>query len=169
MQHHLVSGSPYINLDSWLMGREALLRSVHELSAGCDIALVEGAMGLFDGLDNRSEDGSTAQVAKWLGAPVLLVLDTWSVGRSAAAIIKGYQQFDQSVDLAGVLFNRITDSEQLRVLKDALDGADVCLPVLGGVPKVRRCRWRWWCRCCRADAAVPRFRVLQMLNPGSHV
>jgi cobyrinic acid a,c-diamide synthase len=137
MQHRAATGRPSINLDSWLLGREELVRSFQQLSATCDVALVEGSMGLFDGQDHRSEEGSTAQVAKWVGAPVVLVMDAWSVGRSAAAIIKGYQQFDQGLRLCGVLFNRITDGEQLQHLRDALDGTGVGLPVVGGVPKVR--------------------------------
>jgi cobyrinic acid a,c-diamide synthase len=118
------------------MGREELLRSFHHHSVGCDVAVVEGCLGLFDGHDNRTEEGSTAQVAKWLGAPVLLVLDAGSAGRSAAAVIRGCQQFDQGLQLCGVLLNRTTDPQQLRQLRDALEGTGVGLPVLGGVPKV---------------------------------
>ena len=72
------------------MDREQNLAAFRRAAADADIAVVEGVMGLFDGRDGASEDGSTAQMAKWLGAPVLLVLDCWALARSAAALVKGF-------------------------------------------------------------------------------
>ena len=75
------------------MGRAGCLEAFHAAVAAsaADIAVVEGCMGLHDGKDGCSDDGSTAQVAKWLGAPVLLVLDAWNLSRSAAAMVHGYK------------------------------------------------------------------------------
>src|SRR5713226_10616505 len=73
--HALATGRPSYNLDGWMCGREQVMATVGERAAQADLALVEGVMGCFDGTDGLSEDGSTAQIAKWLGAPVILVLD----------------------------------------------------------------------------------------------
>lgn len=76
-------------------------------SSCTDIAIVEGVMGLFDGRDGKSDDGSTAEMAKILGLPVLLVLDSWALSRSAAAIVHGFSTFDPNLKLAGVIFNKV--------------------------------------------------------------
>lgn len=91
MHHEEATGRPSVNLDGWMLAQEQNLASFHRAVAGADIAVVEGVMGLFDGHNGRTEVGSTAQMAKWLGAPVVLVLDCWALSRSAAAMIKGYE------------------------------------------------------------------------------
>ena len=80
-----------MNLDGWMLDRKQALQTFLRHAAGADIAVVEGVMGLFDSQDGTSEDGSTAQMAKWLGAPVLLVLDCAALARSAAAMAQGFQ------------------------------------------------------------------------------
>lgn len=99
MHHEEATGRPSVNLDGWMLQKEQNIASFHRAVAGADIAVVEGVMGLFDGHNGRTEVGSTAQMAKWLGAPVVLVLDCWALSRSAAAMIKGYEREVQSSGL----------------------------------------------------------------------
>ena len=110
--------------------------SFHRHTADADIAVVEGVMGLFDGRDGKTEAGSTAQMAKWLGAPVLLVVDCWSMARSAAAMIKGYQEFDPKLRVEGVIFNKVGSTAHGQWLEEAVNSAGVQAKVLGLVPKV---------------------------------
>src|SRR4030095_7922399 len=90
--HEIVTGRGSYNLDGWMCGRDHALATVARRAADADIALVEGVMGCFDGLDGTGEDGSTAQMAKWLGAPLVLVLDAQAQARSAAAVVLGFER-----------------------------------------------------------------------------
>ncbi|HET7343042.1 MAG TPA: cobyrinate a,c-diamide synthase, partial [Methylomirabilota bacterium] len=90
--HALVTGRPSYNLDGWMCGRQRVLETVTRVAAGADVAVVEGVMGCFDGVDGASEEGSTAQVAKWLDAPVALVLDAAALARSAGAVALGFER-----------------------------------------------------------------------------
>ncbi len=92
--HFRAAGVRSQNLDGWMMGREAVLATFHNTAKDSDIALIEGVMGLFDGADATSEIGSTAEIAKWLGAPVLLVVDAAGMSRSVAAMASGFGSFD---------------------------------------------------------------------------
>ena len=91
-------------------------------------------------------------MAKWLGAPVLLVLDCSAIARSAAAVVKGYQEFDPALRLGGLLLNKVGGAAHTQWLRDALASAGLSLPVLGGIPKVRLppagcwggAGWRGW-------------------------
>jgi len=134
--HSLVCGRPSRNLDGWMLSKEANLA---ELAAGleqagqeADLVLVEGVMGLFDGLSGDREDGSTAQMAKWLNLPVVLVVDARSMARSAGAVILGFERFDPGLTLAGVIFNRVGSRTHLEMLKEAV-GSVSEVPVLGGL------------------------------------
>lgn len=118
-------------LDGWMMGKQAVQETFVSVSQDADIALVEGVMGLFDGASPTSEEGSTAQIAKWLQAPVLLVLDTSGMARTAAAIAKGCATFDPEVQLAGVICNRVGSRGHLDLLRSTLSVP----PVVGGFPK----------------------------------
>ena len=99
-----------------------------------DVAVVEGVMGLFDGRDGKSEAGSTAEMAKWLDLPVLLVVNARSMARSAAALIQGFENFDRGLKFAGVLFNNVGSPRHLRYLNEALEN-HVDMPCLGGIPR----------------------------------
>src|SRR5262249_14998202 len=87
-------------------------------------------MGLFDGFDGTSERGSTAEMAKWMDLPVILVIDAHAMARSAAALVHGFRSFDAGVKIAGVIFNRVAGEGHYRMLADAV--SDV--PVLGWLP-----------------------------------
>ena len=130
--HRRSSGRPAHNLDGWMMGREAVLRTFERGSRGADIALIEGVMGLFDGASPTSDEGSTAQIARWLQAPVLLTVDAGGMARTMAALVAGFCEFDPRLDLAGVLANRVGSAGHLDLLKEALNGR---VPFVFGLPK----------------------------------
>ena len=132
--HGQVCGVVSRNLDGWMLTRDYNREVFERHTRGSDIAIVEGVMGLFDGYDGKSEAGSTAQMAKWLRLPVILVVDARSMARSAAALVRGFEDFDQDLDFAGVAFNRIGSPTHMEYLKEAVAGS-IKMPCLGGVPR----------------------------------
>jgi cobyrinic acid a,c-diamide synthase len=129
--HARVSERTCHNLDGWMMGRQAVLST---FAIGCkdaDIALIEGVMGLFDGFSPTADTGSTAEIAKWLSAPVLLVVDAKGMARTIAALVKGFQEFDPELQLAGVVSNFVGSEGHLALLRMALSTP----PIIGGFPK----------------------------------
>ena len=130
--HVRTAGVPCHNLDGWMMGREAVVATFARASQGADIALLEGVMGLFDGASPTGEEGSTAEVAKWLQAPVLLVCDAGGMARSIAALARGFATFDADLQVAGLICNRIGSRAHLDLLRKATGGTP---PVMGGLPK----------------------------------
>ncbi len=137
--HEAVLGRPSRNLDAWMTGREGVLDAYVRGTAGApDIALVEGVMGLYDGRDPTSLEGSTAEVARVLGAPVLLVVDAAGMARSAAAVVGGFVGHDPDTRVEGVLFNRVGSAGHTAILEAAVRHALGPAPrVLGGLPKQR--------------------------------
>uniref|UniRef100_A0A061S2I4 Cobyrinic acid a,c-diamide synthase n=1 Tax=Tetraselmis sp. GSL018 TaxID=582737 RepID=A0A061S2I4_9CHLO len=133
--HRAVSGTVSGSLDAWMMTREQNLAAFALHARGADIAVVEGVMALFDGREGETDDGSTAQMAKWLGLPVLLVLDCAGFGRSAAAVVRGYESFDPETSIGGVILNRIAGPEQVAWLKASMEAAGARSPVIVGMPK----------------------------------
>lgn len=132
--HTLVGGRPCRNLDSWMLPLPTLLELFQRSAAGVDIAVVEGVMGLFDGRTGQNEEGSTGEVAKALGLPVLLVVDVGKMARSAAAMVQGYQTFDPDLRLAGVVLNQVGSERHREAVVEAIRQA-TGLPVLGWLPK----------------------------------
>ena len=130
--HSMITGGICRNLDGWMLSKETNLNCFEANSHRADIAVVEGVMGLFDGYDGKSEAGSTAQMAKWLNLPVLLIVDAKSMARSAAALVQGFEGFDSDLELVGVVFNNIGSSRHLEYLKEALEDT-VKTPCLGGI------------------------------------
>jgi cobyrinic acid a,c-diamide synthase len=128
--HARASGSACHNLDGWMMGKEAVLATFRRGIRDADIAVVEGVMGLFDGASPTSDEGSTAEIARWLEAPVLLVVDTRGMARTIAAIAHGFAGFDRRLALAGLVCNRVGSRGHLDLLRRT--GASP--PVVGGLP-----------------------------------
>ena len=127
--HQRAAGRPSHNLDGWMMGREAAAATFVRASAGADVAVIEGMMGLFDGVSATGEVGSTAEMAKWLRAPVVLVADASGMARSIAALAGGFAAFDPEVRVAGVIANRVGGRAHVELLASALRDP----PILGGL------------------------------------
>lgn len=127
--HALATGRPGRNLDAFMCGPELIAPLFAHGAAGCDLAVVEGVMGLYDGAAGRGELASTAQVAKLLRAPVVLVVDASSQSRSVAALVHGFASFDPQVRLGGVILNKVGSDRHEVMLREALEEAGV--PVLG--------------------------------------
>lgn len=128
--HTAVTGRPSRNLDGWMLGETVNRDIFHRAAMDADLSIIEGMMGLFDGSSSVDETGSTAELAKQLGAPVLLVIDGSAMARSAAAMVSGYARFDPALRVAGVLFNRIGSEGHYRLLKEAVE-AETDLAVVG--------------------------------------
>ncbi|HKN88256.1 MAG TPA: cobyrinate a,c-diamide synthase [Nitrospiraceae bacterium] len=128
--HTLISGRPSRNLDGWMLGRNLNRQIFCRAAMDADLSIVEGMMGLFDGSSPTNEIGSTAELAKQLQAPVLLIIDGSAMARSAAAMVMGYARFDPNLCVAGVLFNRISGDGHYRLLKEAIEST-TDIPVLG--------------------------------------
>lgn len=132
--HSRAAGVPSRNLDTWMLDEAALRELYLRASAEADIAVVEGVMGLYDGRSGLDEAGSTAQLAKLLDAPVLLVIDAAKMARSAAAMAMGYQRFDPALRLAGVIVNNVGSDTHRRWVAEAITAA-TGLPVVGHMPR----------------------------------
>jgi len=115
-------------LDGWMMGRDAVRATFARAAHGADVALIEGVMGLFDGASPTGEEGSTAEIAKWLDAPVVLVCDASGMARSVAALAQGFASFDREVRVAGLICNRVGSRGHLELLRRATAAP----PVVGG-------------------------------------
>jgi len=111
---------PSHNLDGWMLSQSTNLDIFNRYGTSCDVAVVEGVMGLFDGISGTGDDGSTGQIAKTLGLPVILVVDARSMARSAAALVSGYAHFDEDVNIAGVIFNRVGSANHADLLIEAM-------------------------------------------------
>lgn len=132
--HKLACGVPSRNLDTWLMSDNAVAELYQRASQSKQISVIEGVMGVFDGHSGLSEDGSSAQLAKLLDTPVILVADASKVARSVAAEILGYQQFDPELRIAGVILNGVGGPRHLEFCAPQIE-ATTGLPVLGYLPR----------------------------------
>ncbi len=121
------------NLDGYFLERPELIEVFRRGARGADGALVEGVMGLFDGRDARGREGSTAQVARWLEAPVVLVVDAQAMAGSIAALVRGFRDHDPRLRLAGVVANRVGSARHAQILSEALEPVGV--PFLGYLPR----------------------------------
>lgn len=133
--HTVATGRISRNLDGWMCPPETIAALMARSSQGADIALIEGVMGLFDGAGVTSEVGSTAQMAKWLEAPVLLVVDARGMARSIGALLQGMTGFDPDLQIAGVVFNNVGSESHYRLLCEAVRAYAPGVEPLGWLPK----------------------------------
>ncbi len=119
--HSQASGNPAINLDLWMMGEDGLEECYKQNSNRSDCNIIEGVMGLFDGVDVNSNFGSSAHIANKLNVPVILVVDCSGMARSVAAIVKGYWEFMPELKIAGIIANRVGSVGHGELLKKALE------------------------------------------------
>jgi cobyrinic acid a,c-diamide synthase len=129
----IATGRSSRNLDSFLIPKNKLVLSFEQAMQGADIALVEGAMGLYDGLD-REDNGTTADLAKLLNIPIILVVNGARMTSSIAAMVTGYQRFQSDVRIAGVILNQVSGKRHEEKLRGAVE--QYCsIPVVGSIPR----------------------------------
>lgn len=133
LHHSHASGRAGRNLDGWMLSPEVNRERFARFAADADVAVIEGVMGLFDGSEGGSDRGSTAEMAKLLGLPVVLVIDAGAMARSAAAIAHGFRTFDPDLRLAGVVLNNVGGEAHADMIRAAIDGA---VPILGAIPRI---------------------------------
>lgn len=127
--HTLAAGRTGRNLDPWLTSEKLIGPLFLHGARGADLAVIEGVMGLYDGAAGAGEFASTAHVAKLLGAPVVLVVDAASAGRSVAALVHGFVTYDTGVRIGGVILNRVGSDRHEEICRAAIE--ETGLPVLG--------------------------------------
>jgi cobyrinic acid a,c-diamide synthase len=132
LHHRHASGRPARNLDGWMLDPETNLQRFARATADADAAVIEGVMGLFDGSEGKSDRGSTAEMAKLLQLPVVLVVDASAMARSAAALIHGFASFDPDLGIAGVILNNVGGRAHADMIREAVAGA---VPILGALPR----------------------------------
>lgn len=130
----VASGRTCYNLDGWMTSRAYVEQLFARATADADIAVVEGVMGMFDGASASSLEGSTAEIAQWLAAPVILVVNAHGVARSLAATVAGFAQFEPEVHVAGVIANQSGSQRHRDWLAESLAAAELP-PLVGAVPR----------------------------------
>jgi len=119
--HRFATGNFSRNLDTFFMEKDALIENFTRGADKKDIAIIEGVRGLYEGIDPVQEIGSTSHVSKILDSPVILVMNTRSLTKSAAAYIKGFQALDPNVKIRGVILNQVRDDVHYQKLKKAIE------------------------------------------------
>jgi len=163
--HAFAAGRESRNLDGWMLSESYNRNLFARCTRTADVAVVEGVMGLFDGYDGKSEAGSTAQMAKWLTLPVLLCVDARSMARSAAALVRGFEQFDPGLCFAGVVFNNLGSRKHLEYLLEAVKDT-VAIPCIGGLMREEgiRLKARHLGLVTLEDAALTEAGILRMAD-----
>ena len=133
--HALAAARPSHNLDTWMLPELVLRALFSRACAGADLALAEGAMGLFDGRSPVDGEGSSADRAALLGLPVVLVIDASSLSRSLAAVVQGYTRFDPALRFAGLVLNRVGSASHAESLAATLAAFAPEIPLLGCLPR----------------------------------
>ncbi len=128
------SGRPCYNLDGWMSSRAYVEELFQRTTRDADVAVIEGVMGLFDGADPKSSEGSTAEIARWLQAPVFLIVNAHGQARSLAPLVKGFSQFESGVKIEGVIANQCGSDRHRDWLKTSLETSGLP-PLLGAIPR----------------------------------
>ena len=151
--HTAVTGRPGRNIDSWMLKSEMVKEIVYRGSQGTDISIIEGVMGFFDGHNPMSNNGSTAEISIITESPVVLVVNCANMARSAAAIVKGFQEFLKGTNIVGVIANQVGSEGHFQIVKTAIEQEckisvlgylkmdhDICIPErhLGLIPSIER-------------------------------
>ena len=123
-----------VNLDPWNVPRDCLLSCVHRYGAECDVAVVDGSAGLFD-RRSETDEWSTAELARFLASPVILVVDAAPMRQSCAAVVKGFEAFDKKVKVAGVVLNRVHHADHAKMLMKTFEKVGVKAQSLGYLPE----------------------------------
>lgn len=128
--HSLITNRKSRNLDVWMMGKKGVLDCFASACQDADVAVIEGVMGLYDGVSGKSDFASTAHVAKILDAPIVLVVDASKGARSIAAIILGFLHFDRKLRIGAIILNKVAGERHAKYITDALGDA-IKVPVIG--------------------------------------
>ncbi len=131
--HTRICGRGARNLDTWMLSVEANRGVLRSAARGADVVVAEGMMGLFDGKSGGSEVGSSAQIAKLMRLPVVLVVDAAKSARSVAAVVLGFEKFDPELPLAGVILNRVAGDRHFEILREAIESS-CTTRILGWLP-----------------------------------
>jgi cobyrinic acid a,c-diamide synthase len=132
--HTRICGRKARNLDTWMLDEKANHSVLQDAARGADVLVAEGMMGLFDGKSGNTEAGSTAEIAKLLKLPVVLVVDAAKTARSIAAVVLGFEMFDPQLQLAGVILNRVATERHYEMLRVAIE--TTCrTKILGWLPR----------------------------------
>src|SRR6266849_6934553 len=118
--HTAVTGRPSRNLDSWMIPRKKIPSIFASGCESADVKIIEGVMGIFDGIDGKSEAASTSELAKMLNAPVILVIDAYGLAGSAAALVLGYKSLDPKLRFGGVILNRVAGDTHAQMCSEAI-------------------------------------------------
>ncbi|MDF2681292.1 MAG: cobyrinic acid a,c-diamide synthase [Brevibacillus sp.] len=128
--HTAVTGRASRNLDSYMLSHDTVKEIFVRGSAGADISIIEGVMGMYDGKEATSDKGSTAEISILTGSPVLLVVNCQSMARSAAAIVKGFQLLNPAARIVGVIANKVGSEGHHKIVKAAIE-QECGIPVVG--------------------------------------
>ena len=132
--HKTITGRESRTLDAWMMGNNGIISTLQNTAIDVDVAIIEGVMGLFDGLSGKSDFASTAYVAKILNTPVILVIDAAKAARSIAAMAFGYLHFDRKLKISGLILNNVSGPKHARYITEACK-SKIKVPILGIVQR----------------------------------
>ncbi|MGC1929201.1 MAG: cobyrinate a,c-diamide synthase [Candidatus Nitrosopolaris sp.] len=137
--HTFVTGRQSRNLDIWMMRKRGVLQCFNSCCFDADVGVIEGAMGLFDGVSGKDDFGSTAHVARLLDAPIILVIDAAKAARSIAAIALGFIRFSKSLKIAGIILNNVAGEKHASFIRDAF-AVKIKIPIVGIIERNKEIR-----------------------------